>query len=164
MTIHKDWRLMDPAEKVAAIKKVYEPGYSSSQIASLIPGAVRNGIISLYHRKPDEFKDCPLLPRRSNGSRKPRPRPKKAPRIVRTSTIRAALAPRRKHSEPKPPKIIEPPIARPDMMMVTLMDLGRGMCKWPAEGFGANARFCGCDVQEPGKPYCEFHHRISVQP
>ncbi|MCO6407339.1 GcrA family cell cycle regulator [Hoeflea alexandrii] len=165
MTIHKDWRIMDPAEKIAAIKRVYEPGYSASQIASLIPGAVRNGIISIYHRKASEFVNCPLLPRQGgNGQRKKRPEKQRAPRIVRTSTIKAALAPRRKASEPKPPKPVAEPVINPEFRMIALIDLGRDECKWPVEGAGEHARFCGCVTHEPGKSYCEFHHQISVQP
>jgi GcrA cell cycle regulator len=164
MTIHKDWRLMDTAEKIAAVKKVYVSGYSSAQIASLIPGAGRNGIISIYHRKPDEFTDCPLPPKRANGSRKPRPRPSGwARRIVQPgSTIKAAFSPRRNASEPKPPKPVAEPVVKPEFRMISLLDLGRDECKWPVEGSGEHARFCGCAAHEPGKPYCAYHRQMSV--
>lgn len=160
MTIHKDWRIMDSAEKIAAIKRVYVSGYSASQLASLIPGSCRNGICSLYHRKPDQLADHPLSSRRPGG--RPRSTGPRAPRIVRTSTIRAALAPRRKASEPKPPKPAPAPVIKPEFRMISLLALGRDECKWPVEGSGFHARFCGCATHEPGKPYCEFHRQMSV--
>lgn len=160
---------MNSAEKIEAIKKVYEPGYSSAQIASLIPGAVRNGIISIYHRKADQLTSCPLPRGPSRGSRQPRP-PRspsaRSPRIVRTSTIKAAISPRRPKSRPQAPKEVKPasePIAKPEFRLIGLLDLGRDECKWPVEGFGEHARFCGCQAHAPGKPYCEFHRQMSVQ-
>lgn len=162
MTIHKNWRIMDPAEKIAAVKRVYVHGYSASQLASLIPGACRNGVCSLYHRKPDDLADYPLLSRYNQSQRQARPRPR-APRIVRTSTIRAALTPRRKSSEPKPTRPALEPVIRPEFRMISMLELGRDECKWPVDGSGFHARFCGCQAHAPGKPYCEFHRQMSVQ-
>lgn len=162
MTIKKDWRIMDPTEKIAAIKRVYVSGYSSAQIASLIPGAVRNGIISIYHRKPADLAEYPL-PRQYFQNGPKRPATPRAPRIVRTSTIKAAMTPRRKVSEPKPPKPVAEPVIKPEFRMISLLELGRDECKWPVEGAGEHARFCGCQAHAPGKPYCEFHRQMSVQ-
>lgn len=161
MTIHKDWRIMDQIEKADAIKRVYVSGYSSAQIASLIPGAVRNGIIGLYHRRPELLAECPLP--RQNFHNGPRPAKPRSPRIIRTSTIRAAMTPRRKTSEPKPPKPAPEPVIKPEFRMIHLLELGRDECKWPVDGSGFHARFCGCRAHAPGKPYCEFHRQMSVQ-
>lgn len=69
----------------------------------------------------------------------------------------------------KPKLVVVPPIPEPvplliDGKRITLMELGRGMCKWPISHMNdPEMHFCGRADDGKG-PYCEHHHRKGVQP
>lgn len=70
-------------------------------------------------------------------------------------------------TKPKPKLAVVPPIPEPDPRLIdgkhiALLELSRGMCKWPISHMSEpEVYFCG--LADDGKsPYCIFHHGRSI--
>jgi GcrA cell cycle regulator len=52
----------------------------------------------------------------------------------------------------------------PQSRNLKLVDLELCMCKWPVEGTGTEARFCGVATGDVLTIYCTYHSRMAYQP
>lgn len=128
-------------ERIGALRKYWDQGYSCSEIAKKIGGVSKNSIIGKVHRLG--------LERRRAGARK-HPVKLKGPADqkraqAKVSKPKAPIAPA---AEPLPP--LEPVTVRR-----TFEQLQDNECRWPSgdpkhDDFG----FCGLP-RVVGKPYCE---------
>jgi hypothetical protein len=146
MSIH--WQKLDTAGRIAAIREVWIPGCTSTQIASCLEGATRNSIIGMYHRHPTSLSDRPL-PSRSTAKE-----PSRAKKAVKRSPVTFLF-----NDGPK-----AKPLPKPREMLFEhrlcgrpLMLLQPRQCKWPVNesaGRGEPHLFCGLATE---KTYCAVH-------
>jgi len=124
-------------ERVAELTKLWESGYSASQIGKIL-GVSKNSVVGKAHRMKLKSRPSPI---KRDGIRKARPR--KKPVLI---TPKAAPQP----AVPRPAPIIE------------RRTTGKGpKCLWPIGDPGdPDFHFCGCDA-EPGKPYCAPHCAVA---
>jgi GcrA cell cycle regulator len=158
-------------ERVELLKRLWNEGFSASQIAAkLSEGVTRNAVIGKVHRL--------NLAGRAPQARTALPRPRRTREPThpgRTPTMRlptfgaTALKPvMRAEPLPRPIPIPEPEPLRlvdlPEGGRVTILHLSDKTCKWPIGDPGReDFCFCGHKPRE-GSPYCEYHARIAYQP
>jgi GcrA cell cycle regulator len=134
------------AERLEQLKSRFDAGLSCGEIAREI-GVSRNAVIGKINR---------LRLSRVQGATT-RQRPRKAPlRLVTQHDILTAL-----RAQPPPPAE-QAPIHHG--FRCSLVELGKGTCRWPISDPGArDFGFCG-DKSVDGLPYCASHARIAYQP
>jgi len=145
MTYH--WQSLDIPGRIEAIKAVYVPGDSASDIASRLR-VTRNAVIGMYHRHRNKLERQPLG-KPCGGKRR--------------SALPVWIVPK---AEPKPAPvpIMRPAIeVRPEPIVVgrTLMMLQRGQCKWPVNDAAKGEEHLFCGERAEGS-YCRHHARRLV--
>ena len=152
-------------ERVATLTRLWNEGWSASQIAAQLGGLTRNAVIGKVHRA--------LLPGRakpaSNCATKSAKRGFNIPADMQIERRRQATRAQHmthapKMRKPKAPQPSRPPltdIAAPVTLGVSLLALTDTSCRWPyghpgSDGFG----FCGHRIFEQ-LSYCEYHSRIA---
>lgn len=155
-------------ERVELLKKLWNDGFSASQIAAELGAVTRNAVIGKVHRL--GLSGRAKVP----GSSLPRPRkpaarapaaPVSRPRFATRGAT--ALAPQTDHQiDLEPEAEVQPPedVVIPFSERVTIMDLRENMCRWPmGDPTTPEFRFCG-GKSSPNTPYCAHHCRIAYQP
>jgi GcrA cell cycle regulator len=127
-----DWTV----ERKALVRRLWERGYTATQIANRLDIAVtRNAVIGLAHRN-----------RWGHGMRQEDKPRKPSPRKHATRPLpRSAPEPR----QPVPAEGL------------TIFDLLDHHCRWP-NGEQPPFQYCGHDKVD-GSPYCAAHHRKAYQ-
>lgn len=131
------WQDMTRPERLDAIRRVYRPGMSSSEIGAALHTSWQS-ILGYYDRYSGLKQDCPLPP--SGGSR-----------LNTFATIGAG----RRQPAPDIPGDDDDETH----LGIILADLTSTTCRWPRRSPNDTATtFCGqpCGVTEP---YCEHHGR-----
>lgn len=133
--------------------KLWNEGYSATQVAQRIGGVSRNAVIGKIHRlglsntvshRATKFRS------KCNGTGKRKSR-KGKPRSDFNALLFVTKVPRLPDS-PLPPEPERP------ISLVTFDDLTESMCRFPyGDPKTADFGFCGCKSL-PGSPYCEGHH------
>lgn len=144
-------------ENVAKLKKLYAEGYSNGQISKAFGGAVsRNAIIGKVNRlglkRGGEYMREQSAKQTAKRQAAVAREEKKAlqAKLAQSSTAPSTIRPPTPPSEPpKPPKAL----------MLTLVELKAGQCKWPI-GDDRPQRFCGMAMAD--ERYCAFHARESL--
>ena len=166
------WETMNVEQKSELVGKYALEGLSASAIAEKIPGcASRNAIISHAHRygiklaRGQRRRVTADAPKKNAKSQKPAKKvslpamssnqivafasDKKAPAAFAASA--APAGDRRRPFDPLPG--IEP---------IRIEDMPRlGRCRWPVNGDGREAIFCGCATVPNTSAYCETHAQFS---
>ncbi|WP_454629620.1 GcrA family cell cycle regulator [Bradyrhizobium cenepequi] len=150
-------------ERVAQLKKLWEAGLSSSQIAAELGGVTRNAVIGKVHRLGLNGR-APAHPapraerKRSSGRRfvrVDRPAPEKAKEPIVDE--HAANMP----DEINPDAVSAFDAAIPIRRRKSLLDLRDRDCKWPVgDPASPDFFFCGGPTSE-GSPYCAPHCRVA---
>ena len=137
--------------------KLWNDGYSASQVAAELGNVSRNAVIGKLHRlglahsRPRSTKHATVRPKRKRPERSPKP-------VHDWLTVAGegkAYVSKRSEPTPLPP---EPP--KPSKLF-KLVDLEDNQCRFPfgdpkSKDFG----FCGC-VKSPGSSYCPGHQRLA---
>jgi hypothetical protein len=144
------WKELDTEGKCEAIRSVWKPGMSASQIAAAISREVtRNAIIGMFQRHWDKLEGVSLSASRGAVPFNRTPRKKR----VRASRSR------------KP--VYAPKMAAADYdataIGLPLHELSSRQCHWPVNDVppGGVFLFCGHDVSKGH--YCADHHYRSTQ-
>ena len=143
-------------DALAKLRDLHKAGLSCSQIGSVL-GTTRNAVIGKIHRMglngktyvPKPRGERPKMAAKPTGRRMQRPQPAPRPRVI----------------APEPPMLDVLPLPNawepiPGTTPIALVDLDRGMCKWPVSE-GRPFLFCGCKAEE-GASYCLSHQRRSL--
>ncbi|ASY64459.1 GcrA cell cycle regulator [Sinorhizobium sojae CCBAU 05684] len=140
-------------ERIEQLKKLHAAGHSASQIAAMMGGVSRNGVIGKIHRL--------RLPTMA------KPRASAKPRAIKMPVRKAAAVPVKAKATPVvPPRDLPRDIesvARPSPVLKRIMDAdwdGRHECRWPVEGEKEQTRFC-CHPVSGESSYCEYHRRAA---
>jgi GcrA cell cycle regulator len=141
-------------ERIALLQKLWDQGYSASQIAGQLEGVSRNAVIGKIHR---------LGKRPGAGVDRPRPA------LTAVHARRRPAAAETRHAVPQPP---QPEwAARPfrraaranEPGLATCATLEAHMCRWPiGDPEEAGFSFCGRPVEGP-RPYCKGHTRLAYK-
>lgn len=142
MSVH--WKELDTPSKIEAVKSIFQPGMSGSQIASFFDGATRNAVIGLFHRYPGNFDGVKLRTRTDVADRV-----RVAKRRYKTKTA-------------KPLAIPEPAPNETQLCGRPLFDLARNQCRWPVNDAepGETHLFCGIATEAS---YCDHHASLSYR-
>ena len=144
------------SERIEELKRCFQAGLSSSQIAREI-GVTRNAVIGKMNRlglsRPRDAIAKQLEQKRATKlARTKRPR---LPIFTQRAMLTAAFS--------APPGVGET-IAIHEGRGCTLLELGHGKCRWPIDGPGGeDVFFCG-NEPVPGLPYCAGHARLAYRP
>ena len=145
-------------DTLAKLRDLHKAGFACSYIAGVL-GTTRNAVIGKIHRmglNGKVYTPSPRAERPKAAASPPKRRPPAQPKPI----PRPRIVPR----QPEPPMLeVLPlpnawePIAGTEP--VALVDLDRGMCKWPVSD--RPFLFCGCKAEE-GASYCPSHQRRSL--
>lgn len=128
-------------ERIEQLKKLWEAGYTASNIASELGGITRNAVIGKAHR-------LGLSGRMKSKSK-----------VSSVSIVRKRKMPVNKNS-----KIIELTTSVEPMNPTSFADIKDGLCRWPlGEPEDLDFKFCGRKCAE-GMIYCTEHHSLAYQP
>ncbi|MDC3143583.1 GcrA family cell cycle regulator [Pelagibacteraceae bacterium] len=128
-------------ERIEQLKKLWEAGYTASNIASELGGITRNAVIGKAHR-------LGLSGRMKSKSK-----------VSSVSIVRKRKIPVNKNS-----KIIELTTSVEPMNPTSFADIKDGLCRWPlGEPEDLDFKFCGRKCAE-GMIYCTEHHSLAYQP
>ena len=128
-------------ERIEQLKKLWEAGYTASNIATELGGITRNAVIGKAHR-------LGLSGRMKSKSK-----------VSSVSIVRKRKMPVNKNS-----KIIELTTSVEPMNPTSFADIKDGLCRWPlGEPEDLNFKFCGRKCAE-GMVYCTEHHSLAYQP
>lgn len=126
-------------------KALWTEGRSASQIGAVL-GCSRNAVLSKIHR-------IGAAQREHGAVRSPR---RTAP-IIRSDRRAVQVPPRPKPNEP-------PALVLASGEKATLVDLERGMCKWPHGEVGSQEfHFCGQQARL-SEPWCDYHRSVAWVP
>lgn len=156
-------------DRVEQLKRLWEAGFSASQVAAELGDVTRNAVIGKVHRLGLSGR----VRKAGRGpARPPQPKPRAAGGYVRPKQYKdyppsignTALA-NAYEPEPEP----EPEISTYDNIIpinqrVTLMGLNEHTCRWPiGDVQKPDFHFCGARPSD-GAPYCAHHCRVAYQP
>ena len=128
-------------ERIEQLKKLWEAGYTASNIATELGGITRNAVIGKAHR-------LGLSGRMKSKSK-----------VSSVSIVRKRKMPVNKNS-----KIIELTTSVEPMNPTSFADIKDGLCRWPlGEPEDLDFKFCGRKCAE-GIIYCTEHHSLAYQP
>ena len=128
-------------ERREQLKKLWEAGYTASNIATELGGITRNAVIGKAHR-------LGLSGRMKSKSK-----------VSSVSIVRKRKMPVNKNS-----KIIELTTSVEPMNPTSFADIKDGLCRWPlGEPEDLDFKFCGRKCAE-GMIYCTEHHSLAYQP
>ena len=128
-------------ERIEQLKKLWEAGYTASNIAAELGGITRNAVIGKAHR-------LGLSGRMKSKSK-----------VSSVSIVRKRKMPVNKNS-----KIIELTTSVEPMNPTSFADIKDGLCRWPlGEPEDLDFKFCGRKCAE-GMIYCTEHHSLAYQP
>jgi GcrA cell cycle regulator len=128
-------------ERIEQLKKLWEAGYTASNIATELGGITRNAVIGKAHR-------LGLSGRMKSKSK-----------VSSVSIVRKRKMPVNKNS-----KIIELTTSVEPMNPTSFADIKDGLCRWPlGEPEDSDFKFCGRKCAE-GMIYCTEHHSLAYQP
>ena len=128
-------------ERIEQLKKLWEAGYTASNIATELGGITRNAVIGKAHR-------LGLSGRMKSKSK-----------FSSVSIVRKRKMPVNKNS-----KIIELTTSVEPMNPTSFADIKDGLCRWPlGEPEDLDFKFCGRKCAE-GMIYCTEHHSLAYQP
>ena len=128
-------------ERIEQLKKLWEAGYTASNIAAELGGITRNAVIGKAHR-------LGLSGRMKSKSK-----------VSSVSIVRKRKMPVNKNS-----KIIELTTSVEPMNPTSFADIRDGLCRWPlGEPEDSDFKFCGRKCAE-GMIYCTEHHSLAYQP
>lgn len=141
-------------EKIEALRRLWNLGWSASQIASELGGVTRNAVIAKTHRLRIAGGERAPEKRRDKQQRKPKPTSAGAT-AVKVST----------------PKVVQPYVERQARVfdpakLVTFFELEDKHCKWPIgdpRHLGTTFRFCG-ESKVSGLPYCSECAAVAYAP
>ena len=144
------------SERIEELKRCFQAGLSSSQIAREM-GVTRNAVIGKMNRlglsRPRDTATRQLEQKRAAKLARP-----KRPRLhifAQREMLTAAFS---------NPPILGESIAIHKGRGCTLLELGHGKCRWPIDGPGGeDIFFCG-NEPVPGLPYCAGHARLAYRP
>ncbi len=144
------------SERIEELKRCFQAGLSSSQIAREM-GVTRNAVIGKMNRlglsRPRDTATRQLEQKRAAKLARP-----KRPRLhifAQREMLTAAFS---------SPPILGESIAIHEGRGCTLLELGHGKCRWPIDGPGGeDIFFCG-NEPVPGLPYCAGHARLAYRP
>ena len=129
-------------ERIEELKKLWEAGYTASNIATELGGITRNAVIGKAHR-------LGLSGRMKSKSK-----------VSSVSIVRKRKMPTNRNS-----KIIElnTSVSEP-MNPKTFAEIKDGLCRWPlGEPEDLDFKFCGRSSSD-GMVYCSEHHAVAYQP
>ena len=127
-------------ERIEQLKKLWEAGYTASNIATELGGITRNAVIGKAHR-------LGLSGRMKSKSK-----------VSSVSIVRKRKMPVNKNS-----KIIELTTSVEPMNPTSFADIKDGLCRWPlGEPEDLDFKFCGRKCAE-GIIYCTEHHSLAYQ-
>lgn len=132
-------------DRVAELRRLWEAGWSCSQIAAELGGVTRNAVIGKVHR----------LELQARKTVRVVARVPKAPKPPRARTPRYAYSVLPEGVEPVRVELREADI---EPLHIDLDALNSSNCHWPY-GDGPVFTFCGCRALKD-KPYCYAHDRI----
>ena len=128
-------------ERIEQLKKLWEAGYTASNIATELGGITRNAVIGKAHR-------LGLSGRMKSKSK-----------VSSVSIVRKRKMPVNKNS-----KIIELTTSVEPMNPTSFANIKDGLCRWPlGEPEDLDFKFCGRKCAE-GMIYCTEHHSLAYQP
>ena len=128
-------------ERIEQLKKLWEAGYTASNIATELGGITRNAVIGKAHR-------LGLSGRMKSKSK-----------VSSVSIVRKRKMPVNKNS-----KIIELTTSVEPVNPTSFADIKDGLCRWPlGEPEDLDFKFCGRKCAE-GMIYCTEHHSLAYQP
>jgi GcrA cell cycle regulator len=128
-------------ERIEQLKKLWEAGYTASNIATELGGITRNAVIGKAHR-------LGLSGRMKSKSK-----------VSLVSIVRKRKMPVNKNS-----KIIELTTSVEPMNPTSFANIKDGLCRWPlGEPEDLDFKFCGRKCAE-GMIYCTEHHSLAYQP
>lgn len=148
------------AERVASIRRVYEPGMSSRDIAAAL-GISRNIVIGIYQRRRADLADCPLQPKACSVPGREQRNALRRERYHAKRNAENPVVPRERTSKPLPAPADLPALPPPEMRLLPLTDLERRHCRFIVSE--RPAIFCAADTPE-GSSWCPFHRAIVYQP
>lgn len=157
-------------ERVDLLRRLWDEGFSASQIASQIGGVTRNAVIGKVHRLGLAGRVKPVGAAAPLNGRGKKPAPEAEARTVPAEEPGIAEPPAVVAHRPAPtfpvapPPIVTEPVALAVSERVTIMDLRESMCRWPlGDPTSPDFRFCG-GRSITGLPYCTHHAQIAYQP
>jgi hypothetical protein len=136
VSIH--WKALDTPAKIEAVKSIFQPGMSGSQIAACFDGATRNAVIGLFHRYPGNFAGVKLRTRTDVADRV-----RVAKRRFKSKTAKSIAIP-----EPAPGEM--------QLCGRPIDALAKIDCRWPVNDaeVGELHLFCGVPTEAT---YCSHH-------
>lgn len=144
-------------ERIELLTKLWDQGFSASQIAKQLGGVTRNGVIGKLHRMGLSGRATPSTP----VQRKPR-----KPRNALPSPLTKLLLEGEVHPEENEVMRVDPdpPIALQSGERVSTMTLRDSMCKWPIDDPDEpDFHYCGRPVHGR-RQYCLGHAQMAFQP
>ncbi|MEM9780404.1 MAG: GcrA family cell cycle regulator [Pseudomonadota bacterium] len=175
-------------ERVETLKTMWTEGKSASQIAKELGGVTRNAVIGKVHRLGLSNRAQPAkaaveaAPKPAEAPKakpavkeaEPAPQPKPAAEVSAPKEVVARPKPIVPAGQPLPPQPSQSEITEEQRAnlaalekrarKLTLLQLTERTCKWPiGDPATEDFWFCGHPTQ-PGKPYCEVHVSVALQP
>ncbi|MFL6797713.1 MAG: GcrA family cell cycle regulator [Xanthobacteraceae bacterium] len=155
-------------ERIAAMKRCLEAGFSCSEIAREL-GVTRNAVLGKLHRLrlsgPQDIATAQVEQRRAARLARPKtPRPpSRRPWLPKAAQL-GITEQQQLLSQAFDASLPPADIAIHEGRGCTLLELGQHRCRWPISSPGL-ADFCFCG-NEPvkGLPYCLGHARLAYRP
>lgn len=160
-------------ERVEQLKKLWNDGFSASQIAAQLGGVTRNAVIGKVHRlglsgrvKP-QAQTVARVKRVSSDTyaRSSSSRPSSSAGVRHISSGNTAL-------KSSPSMYLSPEVEinpaqviafLPEGPRLTLLELTEKSCRFPiGDPTSPDFRFCGCD-SNGSLPYCSYHVTVAYQ-
>lgn len=163
------WEYMSVDQKTKIVRKLANDGLSASAIAQKIPGDVsRNAVISHTHRYGIKLARAQKKRITADAPKKTAPAPKPVAKPP-TKTIAAMPAITVVSARKIAPASVAPAGDRrhpfdplPGVEPLSIIDLPvLGRCRWPVNGDGREALFCGCVTVPNTNVYCETHAQFA---
>lgn len=146
MSMH--WVDLTTEARIEAIKAVYEPGMSASEIAASIGGPTRNAIIGMYGRYSKQLEQFPLRPFRTCSTK---------PRTGRK------LPKRKKPNTPFIPEaVFEPTYSGDQTCGRPIVMLDSRQCRWPVNDADRGELHLFCGAPSDGV-FCPHHSSIAYR-